>query len=35
MTGTCSLHHAAVTPHEKKLEMRGQNDAEVMLLDLV
>jgi hypothetical protein len=35
MTGSGSLHQTAVTPHEKKLEMRGQNDAEVMRFALV
>jgi len=34
MTEICSLHQTAVTPHEKKREMRDQNDAEVMLFDL-
>jgi hypothetical protein len=34
MTETRSLHQTAVTPDEKKLEMRGPNDAEVMLIDL-
>ena len=35
MTETCSLHQAAITSHEEKLEMKGQNDAEVMCFALV
>ena len=35
MTETCSPHQTAVTPDEKKPEMRGPNDAEVMLFDPV
>jgi hypothetical protein len=33
MTETCTLHQTAVIPHENKLEIRGQNDAEVMRFD--
>jgi hypothetical protein len=33
MTDTCSPRQSAITP-EKKLEMRGEDVAELMLLDL-
>jgi hypothetical protein len=33
MTGRGFLYQTAGIPHVKKLEMRGQNDAEVMRFD--
>jgi hypothetical protein len=33
LTGTGSRHQAAVTAHEKKLEMKGRNEAAVALFD--
>jgi hypothetical protein len=34
MTGTGFLPQTAITPQDERLEMRGEDEAEVMLFDL-